>query len=175
MAPILELRKLVKHFPGQRAVAGHLAFHSARQFLLAARPIGLRQDHHPAPDRRLRRAHLRRRPAQRRNRQPAQALRAQRQHRLPELRPLPASHRARQRRVRPQAPPRHRYRPPRARSPRTGRPHRQGRRAVPRSSPAASASAWPSPAPWSCSPTSCCSTSPSPRSIPNCASRCASN
>src|ERR1039458_631961 len=108
---------------GPRDLAGH----SARQLLLAAGPIGMRQDHHAAPHRRLRATHFRRHPARRRNRQSTQTVRAQRQHRLPELRHLPPSHRARQRGVRPQAPPRHRYRRPCARSSATGRSHRQGK------------------------------------------------
>ena len=112
MAPILELRDLVKALPGPAGGRRRLARDSPRQFLLAAGPVGLRQDHHAAPDRRLRTTHLRRRPAQRRNRQPPQALRAQRQHRLPELRPVSAPHRAAECRVRPQAPQaRQRYRP----------------------------------------------------------------
>ena len=49
-----ELRNLVKEFPGQRAVDDVSLDDSARRILLAAGTLGLRQDHDPAPDRRLR-------------------------------------------------------------------------------------------------------------------------
>ena len=64
-------------------------------------PVGLRQDHHPAHDRRLRGADLGPDRAPGRGRHLAAALQAQRQHRLPELRAVPAPDDLRERRLRP--------------------------------------------------------------------------
>ena len=66
-----------------------------------ARSLGLRQDHDPADDRRLRGADVRAHRAQGRGRHVAAALQAPRQHRLPELRALPAPDDLRERRLRP--------------------------------------------------------------------------
>lgn len=74
--------------PGGRGLAGG-SQHRAGRVLLAARPIRLRQDHHPEDDRRIRgtdpRAHPAPRP--RGHRRPAQSARCE--PRLPELRALP--------------------------------------------------------------------------------------
>ena len=72
-----------------------------RRVLLPARAVRLRQDHDPADDRRLRGADVRPDRAARPGRDLAAAVPAQRQHRLPELRPLPAPHDLRERRLRP--------------------------------------------------------------------------
>ena len=100
MEPILELRELVKHYPGQRAVDGVSLAIPRGAFLLAAGAFRLRQDHHAAADRGLRDADRGRGPAERRGGQPSQAVRAQRQHGLPELRAVSAPDGARERRVR---------------------------------------------------------------------------
>ena len=63
-------------------------------------------------------------------------------------------------------------RAPRRRAAGQGRPRGQGRRPSRQLSPAASSSASRSPARWPCSPRSCCSTSPPPRSIPKRSARC---
>ena len=95
--------------------------------------------------------------------------------RLPALRRVQAHDRARQRRVRPDDPQaaQGRDRLARRRAARGGRPRRLRRRATRPSSPAASASAWPSPARSQSSPRSCCSTSRSARSTPRSATSCA--
>ena len=72
-----------------------------RRVLLAARSVGLRQDHDAAHDRRLRGAHQRPHRAPGPGRHVAAALQAQRQHRVPELRPLPAPDHLRERGLRP--------------------------------------------------------------------------
>ena len=72
-----------------------------RRVLLDARAVGLRQDHRAADDRRLRGADRGQGPPRRAGRDQAGAVRAQRQHRLPGLRAVPAPRRARQRGVRP--------------------------------------------------------------------------
>ena len=64
-------------------------------------PVGLRQDDDAAHDRRLRAAHRGPRLPRRAGRHGAAALQARRQHRLPELRAVPAPVRGGQRRVRP--------------------------------------------------------------------------
>ena len=66
-----------------------------RRVLLDARPVGLRQDHGAAADRRLRAAHRRPDHARRRRRHRPAAVRPRREHRLPGLRDLPAHERAR--------------------------------------------------------------------------------
>ena len=78
--------------------------HGARLLHLPAGPLGMRQDHHPAHDRRLRESRrgrdLLRRPA----RQQDHAQQARHGHGLPELRPAAALQHLRQHRLRPQAP-----------------------------------------------------------------------
>ncbi len=69
--------------------------------LQPAGPVRLRQDHDAAHDRRLRAAHLRPDRAPGPGRDLAAALPAQRQHRLPELRAVPAPLDLRERRLRP--------------------------------------------------------------------------
>ncbi len=71
--------------------------------LLAARPVGLRQDHHPADDRRLRGADQRPDPAPRPRHGRRPALPARRQHGLPAVRALPPHGRLRERGLRPAA------------------------------------------------------------------------
>ena len=75
--------------------------HSRGRVLLAARPLGLRQDDAAADHRRSRPARRGRHPDRRRRRQGDPGAQAPRQHGLPVLRPLPAPQRARQRRLRP--------------------------------------------------------------------------
>ena len=89
-------------------------------------------------------------------------VQAQRQHRLPAVRAVPAHDRGRQRRVRPRGQEGARRASPTARVARDarGRPPRPSSpTASRRSSPAASSSASPSPALWSTSRARCCSTS----------------
>ena len=71
--------------------------------LLAARAVRLRQDDDPPHDRRIRAAVRGPDPARRRRRRLHAAAQAEREHRLPELRALPAPRRVRQRRLRPRA------------------------------------------------------------------------
>ena len=75
--------------------------HAERRVLLDARAVRLRQDDDAADDRRVRAADRGQDPARRRRHGLHAAAQAQRQHRLPELRALPAPERGRQRRVRP--------------------------------------------------------------------------
>ncbi len=148
------------------------ALDPARQLLRHARPVGLRQDHDAADDRRLREPDVGPRlPRRRRGHQPA-ALQARRQHRLPVLRAVPAPERREERRVRPRAQEGLQGRGPQARVRRArARPARRTwPSASPRSSPAASSSASRSPARWSTVPARCCSTSRSARSTCACAS-----
>ena len=76
----------------------------ARRVLRHARPLGLRQDHDAADDRRLRGPDLGPGAARRRGRHRAAALPARRQHGLPVLRALPAPDGREERRLRPRAP-----------------------------------------------------------------------
>ena len=69
--------------------------------LLAARPIGLRQDDHPADDRRLRGGHRGHDLPRRHRRDRPPAVQARDEHRLPELRAVPAPQRLREHRLRP--------------------------------------------------------------------------
>ena len=64
--------------------------HAAGRVLHDGRPVGLRQDDDAADDRRLRAPDERADPARRRRRRAGAAAQAERQHRLPELRALPA-------------------------------------------------------------------------------------
>ena len=106
--------------------------------------------------------------------------RAQRRLRVPALRAVPAHDRGRQHRLRPQGARRarsgRRAREIRARvqrAARAGAARAASASAIPRSSPAASASAWRWPARWPSSRACCCSTSRSARSTPRCARNCA--
>ena len=90
-----------------------------RRVLQPPGALGLRQDHDPADDRRLRAAHLRPDRAPGPGRHLAAAVQAQRQHGLPELRPLPAPDDLRERRLRPA--PQGRRRTPRSTEPRHAR------------------------------------------------------
>ena len=91
--------------------------------------------------------------------------------RAPGGRAVPAPHGGRQHQLRPAAPPAPRRRPG-ARAARPGGPRAPSWPTARRtSSPAASSSGWPSPAPWRPSPPWCCSTSRSPPWTPPCARR----
>ena len=122
------------------------ARHPARPVLHDARPVGLRQDHDAADGRRLRGAHRGARAPRRRRRDRPAGVQAPDQHRLPELRALPAPERRAERGVRAPAPEGRQGRdpPPRGRGARARRPRRARRSAGPRSSRAASSSASPS-------------------------------
>ena len=78
----------------------HRPRHPLGRVLLHPGPVRVRQDHHPPPGGRLRGAHEWQHPARRRGRGPQAAAPAQREHRLPELRPLPVPVGGRQRRLR---------------------------------------------------------------------------
>ncbi len=128
-------------------------------------------------DRRVRATDHRAGAARRRRCLGGPAVQAQRQHRLPAVRPVSPHVDRRQRRVRAAG-----QEGARSRGPPTGdgdARHRQagGVRAVDGrpSSPAASSNASPSPEHSSTSPPRCCSTSRSPRSISSCARRCSSS
>ena len=99
----VRLEDVVKRFDDVRAVDGISLEIPHGSFFALLGPVGLRQDDDAADDRRLRGAdlgqHLPRRPRRRR----AAAVQARRQHRLPELRALPAHDDLRQRRVRARA------------------------------------------------------------------------
>ena len=160
----------------RRGREGRVARHRGRLVLRAGRPLGLRQVHAAAHDRRARDDLGRRGRDRRPRRQRGRAGRARHRDGVPELRALSAHERLRQHGLRP-AQPRHaegRDRDARAR----GRAHPR-HRALPaaqaaRSSPAASASASPWAAPSCASRRSSCSTSRSRTSTPSCACRCAS-
>ena len=139
----IRLENITKEFDDVVAVDGISLDDRARPVLRAPRPVGLRQDDDAPHDRRLRGADLgldlARRP---RRRRPA-AVQAERQHRLPELRPLPAPRRSSRtsrsgcgRAGRAQG----EQRPGASRDPRARRPRRAARRASRGSSPAASSS-----------------------------------
>ena len=157
----------------RRPVAGD----RAGRVLLPARTVRLWQDDHAAHDRRLRGGGLGTVYLGDAGRDRSAALQARREHRLPELRPLPAPVGLRERRLRPAPRRRCRQRDRDARSapcsswwsfPATSSASR-------RSSPAASSSAWR----WRgrSSTTHACSssTSRSARSTSSCASRCRSS
>ena len=163
----VELQGVVKRFDDAVAVDGISARDPVRLVLRAARPVRLRQDDDAADDRRLRGAGRGRDPARRPGRRRPAAVQARRQHRLPELRALPAPDRLRERRVRP-APEGRRRRAgegPRSREMlRARRPDGSRRTASRASSPAASSSASRSRARSSTGRRCCCSTSRSARS-----------
>ncbi len=95
---------LVKRFADVTAVAGINLDDALGRVLLAARPLGLRQDDHAPADRRVRTAGRGPDPARRRGHGADAAAQAQRQHGLPELRAVPAPHGRGERRVRPALP-----------------------------------------------------------------------
>ena len=74
------------------AVDGHRPLDRRRRVLLAARPVGLRQDDDAAADRRVRAADVGRDPARRRRHRAHAAAQAAGQHGVPELRAVPAPH-----------------------------------------------------------------------------------
>ena len=177
-SPDVRLVEVVKAFDDVRAVDGISRRDPERLLLRAARPVGLRQDDDAADDRRLRGA----RPAGQillgdRDVVGLPAVQARRQHRVPELRALPAHDDLRQRRLRARA---------------EGR--RQGASAGPAcarcsssstwpdvgtasrsSSPAGSSSASRSPGRSSTTRACSCSTSRWAPSTSSCASRCSSS
>ena len=125
-----------------------------RRVLHDAGPVGLRQDHLPEVDRRLRAPRRRAHRAGRARRERPAALRARRQHRLPGLRAVPAHVRWPERRVRAEDQEGRRRRAPPARL-RGARAWCAGRLRGPparASSRAASASALRSPGRWSTGP-----------------------
>ena len=87
------LRGLTKRFDDVTAVDGIDLEIAAGEFFSLLGPVGLRQDDDAAADRRLRAADLGRGPARRRRPLGGAARAPQRQHRLPELRALPAPRR----------------------------------------------------------------------------------
>ena len=151
---------------------------AGRRVLHDARPVGLRQDHLPAADRRLRAP--RRRAASSsagaRRERPA-AVRARRQHRLPGLRAVPAHVGRRERRLRAEGQEGRRRRAPpaRRRGARHGAPGRlrgpPARPALRRPAPARGARPGARQPARAC----CCSTSRSARSTSSCASRCSTS
>ena len=96
----IDLVELRKGFGDVAAVDGIDLQIEPRRVLLAARPVGLRQDDDASSDRRVRTARQRQDPARRGRHGGDAAAQAEGQHRLPELRALPAPRRLRQRRVR---------------------------------------------------------------------------
>ena len=100
----VKLVDLVKQFGDVTAVDGINLQMPAGEFFSMLGPSGLRQDHHAADDRGLRAADQRPDPAGRRRHGLHAAAQAQRQHRVPELRAVPAPVGAGQRGLRP-APP----------------------------------------------------------------------
>ena len=84
----IELSGLTKRF-SEIAVDNIDLTVASGEFFSLLGPVGLRQDHHPAADRRLRAADLRPDPARRRGRVRRAAAPAQRQHGVPELRAVP--------------------------------------------------------------------------------------
>ena len=148
-----------------------------RRVLLAARTVGIGQDHRAADDRRIREADCRCDPARRPGGDVAGAVRPRRQHGLPGLRAVPAHDGAAERRVRAQGQGRRSIEPPRSgRS--DARDHatvRTTARGDPTSCPAGSASGWRSPERSSTSRGCCCSTSHSARSTSSSARRCRSS
>ena len=125
--PEIRLVDLAKHFREVRAVDDVSLEIRRGRVLLAPRAVGLRQDHDPADDRRLRAADGRPRRAARPGRHRRPTGQAAGQHGLPELRAVPPSRRGEQHRVRPQA---------QARAPRTRSPGGPRRRSSSSTSPA---------------------------------------
>ena len=167
-APAAEIRliDLEKRFGGVRAVDGVSLDVAAGEFFSLARAVRLRQDHDAADDRRLRAADRRPDPAARSRRHHGPARQAAGQHGLPELRPVPASRRRRERRLRAAAQARRQGRDhaARRRGARAGPPRRLRASASRTSCPAASSSGSRSPARSSTARTCCSSTSRSARS-----------
>ena len=93
--PAIRLAGVSKRYGGQVALHADRPRDRRGRVLLPARPVRLRQDDDAEPDRRLRRPHERRDLHPRPARRPAAAAPAQRQHRLPVVRALPAHDRAR--------------------------------------------------------------------------------
>ena len=176
--PVIEIDHVTKRFGDFVAVDEARLRHRVGRVLLAARPVGLRQDHDAADDRRLRDPDRGRDPARGRRRLARAAAQAQRQHGVPALRAVPAHDGGGQRRLRAAQ-----------QEDGQGRGHASGvdellelvrldrlrRSASPPSCPAASSSASRWPARWSTTRARCCSTSRSARSTSSCARRCSSS
>ena len=173
---MIEVRNISKRFGDFRALDD--VSHRRRERLAdrAARPVGLGQVD-PAPHHRGARAARRGRDqARRRGRDAADAAEARRRLRLPALRRVQAHDGARQHRVRPQDPQAAEGRGDASASTScsTSCSCRASATGTRRSSPAASGSAWRSPARSRPSRRCCCSTSRSARSTRACARSCAS-
>ena len=147
----------------------------ARRTRRAARPVGLRKDHRAADPGRPRRSHVGHRVGRRPGRQQCARQQARHGHGVPGLQPVPASDRARQRRVRPED-----ARKSQGRSDFSGRRHarrwsacRRTNTSTPASCRAASSSGSRWPGRWRSSRGCCCSTSRCPRWTPRCAPSCA--
>ena len=155
----------------------HRSGDRAGRVLLAARPVRLRQDHDPAADRRLRGDRARRGAHRRRRHAWRAAGEAAGQHRLPELRAVPAQVGCRERGLRPALPRLHQGRGQAPRSARRwswcGSTVRVAQAAPAVRRPAAARRAWP--AHWCCGRRCCCSTSRWARSTPSCAECCRSS
>ena len=168
---IVKIEGLTKRFG---AVDGRRRRRSRDRARRAVRPagrLGLRQDHAAAPAGGLRDARRGPHPDRRPGHDRRAAASAAGQHDVPVLRPVPAHGRGGERRLRaaPRGRGQGRDRHARRRGAGAGAARRTMRTRSPRSSPAASASAWRWPARWSSGPSSCCSTSRWPRSTASCA------
>ena len=96
----VRLVDVVKKFGDDGRRRPHQPRGPRRRVLQPARPVGLRQDDDPPDDRRVRAADVRPDRAPGPGRDVAAAVQAERQHRLPELRPLPPPDDLRERRLR---------------------------------------------------------------------------
>ena len=176
----LVLRNIGKSFGDFQAVNDFSLELSQGRVRVAARAVGLRQDHDAAHDRGLHAAQRRHdrdgRPGDLVGRRRGAAREAAHVDDLPELRHLAEHDGRRECRLRPagaQAAAR-RDRAPRRPDPRRRAAGRAQAAAIRPSCRAASSSAWRWPAPSSSSRRCCCSTSRCPISTPTCARRCAS-
>ena len=164
-----------KSFGQRHRGAGLQPRRRRRRVRLVPRAVGLRQDDGAAHGRRLRGADLRHDRHRRQGRHAAEAQPAQHRHGVPGLCAVPEPDRRAEHRLRPEGR-RHaegRDRQARRRDARAHQAAAVSATAIPTSSPAASSSAWRSPARWRRSRSCCCSTSRCRRSTPRCACRCA--
>ena len=101
-APVdVKLVDVVKRY-GEAVAVDHINLEvETGEFFSLLGSLRLREDHHPADDRRVRAADVGPDRAERRGRHVAAAVQAARQHGLPELRPVPAPRHLREHRVRP--------------------------------------------------------------------------
>ena len=149
--------------------------HRARRVRRAARPVGLRKDHRAADPRRAGRGHVGHRLGGRPGRHQRARQQTRHGHGVPGLQPVPASDRARQRRVRAEDARKSQGRThfSRRRHAGAGRACRHTSTSTPASCRAASSSGSRSPGRWRSSRGYCFSTSRSRRSTPRCAPSCA--